>query len=82
MMPGLPLLHARYQHEIAPKIAMDRAEIVSLTGTLNTPAGEFLNVLEIEESSPLEPLVKESKLYARGIGLIQDGSLKLTKYSK
>jgi hypothetical protein len=82
MMPGLPLLHARYQQEIAPKIAMDRAEIVSLTGTLNTPAGEFLNVLKIEESSPLEPLVKESKLYARGIGLIQDGSLKLTKYSK
>ena len=82
MMPGLPLLHARYQQEIAPKIAMDRAEIVSLSGTLKTPAGDFTNVLKIDESSPLEPLVKESKYYARGIGLIQDGSLKLTKYSR
>ena len=82
MMPGLPLLHARYQQEIAPKTAMDRAEIVSLTGTLKTPAGDFSSVLKIDESSPLEPLVKESKDYARGIGLIQDGSLKLTKYSK
>jgi len=82
MMPGLPLLHAKYQQEIAPKIAMDRAEIVSLTATLKTPAGEFSNVMKTEESSPLEPLVKEAKFYARGIGLIQDGSLKLTKYPK
>ena len=82
MMPGLPLLHAKYQQEIAPKIAMDRAEIVSLTTTLKTPAGEFKDVLRTEESSPLEPLVKEAKYYARGIGLIQDGSLKLTKYTR
>lgn len=82
MMPGLPLLHARYQQEIAPKIAMDRAEVVSLTDKLKTPAGDFSNVLKIDESSPLEPLVKESKYYARGIGLIQDGTLKLTKYSR
>jgi hypothetical protein len=82
MMPGLPLVKARYYQEVAPKIAMDRAEIVSLTETLKTPAGTFTNCLKTEESSPLEPLVKESKFYAKGIGLIQDGSLKLTKYGR
>ena len=80
MMPGLPLLKARYFQEIAPKVAMDRAEIVSLSAALKTPAGDFTNCLKIDETTPLEPLVKESKTYARGVGLIQDGSLKLTKY--
>jgi len=80
MMPGVPLLKARYFQEIAPKVAMDRAEIVSLSVAMKTPAGAFTNVLKIDETSPLEPIVKESKYYARGIGLIQDGSLKLVKY--
>lgn len=80
MMPGLPLLKSRYYQEVAPKVAMDRAEIASLSVTMKTPAGDFTNCLKIEESTPLEPLVKESKHYARGIGLIQDGSLKLVKY--
>jgi len=33
-MPGLALLKARYYQEVAPRIAMDRAEIISLTETL------------------------------------------------
>lgn len=80
MMPGLPLLKARYYQEVAPKVAMDRAEIVSVSAAMKTPAGDFTNCLKIEETTPLEPLVKEGKHYARGIGLIQDGSLKLVRY--
>jgi len=78
MMPGTPVPGARYHQEIAPKVAMDRAEIVSLTATLKTPAGKFEKCLKTEESSALEP-GKEYKLYAPGIGLILDGKLKLTK---
>lgn len=81
MMPGLPLLKSRFYNEVAPKVAMDRAEIVSTSATFKTRAGEFKNCLKIEETTPLEPKTKESKLYAPGIGLIQDGSLKLVKYS-
>lgn len=81
MMPGMPLLKARYYQEVAPGVAMDRAEIVSLSETLKTPAGEFKNCLKIEETTPLES-GKEYKLYAPGIGIIQDGSLKLIKYGK
>lgn len=82
MMPGLPLLGARYQEEIAPRVAMDRAEIVSLTDVVRTPAGEFTNVLHTAETTPLEPLVRESKSYAPGVGLIVDGSLKLVRYGR
>ncbi len=80
MMPGLPLVKARYYQEIAPRVAMDRAEIVSTTGKLQTPAGAFTGVLETIESSQLEPGPGEAKYYAAGVGLLQDGSLKLVKY--
>lgn len=80
MMPGLPLLGARYFQELAPGVAMDRAVIAGLGGTLKTPAGEFKDVLKVRESTPLEPLVRETKYYAAGVGLVQDGSLKLAKY--
>jgi hypothetical protein len=81
MMPGTPLLGARYQQEVAPKVAMDRAEVVSLTETVQTPTGKFEKCLKTEESSAVEA-GKEHKVYAPGIGLIYDGNLKLTKYGQ
>ena len=79
IMPGTPRVGMRYYQEIAPKVAMDRAEIVSVSATLETPAGKFEKCLRTEESSSLEG-GKEYKLYAPGVGLILDGNLKLTKY--
>jgi hypothetical protein len=80
MMPGVPLLRGRYYQEIAPGVAMDRAEIMSISDTLTTPAGVFRAVLRVEETTPLERGARESKRYAAGIGLIQDGSLKLVSH--
>lgn len=82
MMSGQITLKARYYQEIAPKVAMDRAEIMSLNETVKTPAGEFKNCLKVEETTPLETGVREYKYYAPEIGLVQDGSLKLVKYGK
>jgi hypothetical protein len=82
MMPGLPLLRARHYQEIAPNVALDRAEIIAINATVRTPAGTFSNCLRVDETTPLEPLAKEAKYYARGIGLIQDGSLKLVRYGR
>jgi hypothetical protein len=79
MMPATPLLGARYQQEVAPKVAMDRAEVVSLGETLETPAGTFENCLKTEETSGIESS-KEYKLYVAGIGLVQDAGLKLTRH--
>ncbi len=77
MMPGIVLLGARYFQEVAPEVAMDRAEILSLDAMVETPAGTFEEVLVTEETTPLEPNAKELKFYAPGIGLIQDSTLKL-----
>jgi len=79
MMPGLPLVGARYYQEVAPGVAMDRAEIQSVNDSLETPAGKFEKVLTIEETTPLEP-DRAHKKYAPGIGLLSDGDLKLVKY--
>jgi hypothetical protein len=81
MMPGLPLLHARYYQEIAPGVAMDRAEVVSLSDSLSAPSGKMTGLLRTEETTPLEPGVREYKLYAPGIGLVRDGSLRLVSYT-
>jgi hypothetical protein len=82
LMPGQPLLGAKYAQEVAPGKAMDRSEVVELDAVMKTPAGEFKNCLKTEETTPLEPASKEFKHYAPGIGLVQDGSLKLVRYGK
>lgn len=81
-MPGVPLLGARYYQEIAPGVAMDKAEITSLDDTLDCPAGRFTRVLRIVETNDLEPGVAEPNLYVRGIGVVMDDGLELTRYGK
>jgi len=80
MIPGNLSIGLKYYQEIAPGEAMDRAEIVSVSETLKTPAGTFTNCLKTEETSGLNPSDKGCKTYAPGIGLIQDEDLLLTKY--
>jgi hypothetical protein len=80
MMAGTVCLGARYCQEVAPKVAMDRAEVVSLAESLETPAGKFTQCLAIEETSPLEPGSKSTKLYAAGVGLLNDGKLRLVEH--
>jgi hypothetical protein len=80
IMPGTILLGARYYQEIAPNIALDRAEIVDMGEIIQTPSGDFPDTLIIRETSPLEPDVAELKYYAAGIGLIQEEDLKLERY--
>ena len=58
---------------------MDRGEIVSLNDTVDTPAKTFDDVLRIKETTPLEPGDVEYKFFAAGVGIIQDGTLKLEK---
>src|SRR5262249_46702791 len=80
MMPGTPLLGARYYQELAPKAGMDRVEILSVNETVETPAGTFKNCIKVEETTPLEPGSKEIKYYAPGVGLVKDDKEELIKY--
>jgi len=79
-MPAKPRIGDRFYQEIAPEVAMDRVEVISNSESLKTPAGEFHDCLKTEETTPLESGVKEYKIYAKGIGIIQDGDLLLKRY--
>ena len=80
IMPGTILLGARYYQEIAPNVALDRAEIIDMGQVIQTPAGDFIDTLITRETNPFEPNVAELKYYAAGIGLIQEEDLMLEHY--
>ena len=79
-MPGTPeARRCSYYQEVAPGVAMDRAEIVSLTETCKTPAGTFKRCMKVKETRRSTPAL-EYKYHAPGIGLVRDEDLKLVKY--
>ncbi len=78
-MPAKPAVGGRYYQEVAPGLAMDRAETISLGEAVETPSGKFSNCVKTAETSTMEKGT-EYKLYAPGIGLVQDDGLKLVKY--
>jgi hypothetical protein len=47
-----------------------------------TPGGTFERCVRFEETTPLESGVKDYKLFAPGIGMVQDASLKLIRYGR
>lgn len=80
VMPGSPKVGMKYYQEMAPGVAMDRAEIVSVSETCKTPAGTFKNCMKVKEGTALDPKVTEYKYHAPGIGLVRDEDLLLTRY--
>ncbi len=80
IMPGTPKVRMRYYQEVAPGVAMDRAEIVSLDETCKTPAGTFSRCMKVKETSALPLTAKEYKYYAPTVGLVGDQELRLVKY--
>jgi len=80
IMPGTLLVGAAYFQEVAPGVALDKAEIISLAETVATPAGTFENCLETFETSALDKKAKGTKFYAPGIGFVKDGDVKLTSH--
>ena len=71
---------SKYYQELVPGIAQSRAEVISTSAVVSTPAGVFERALITKESSPLEPGRTEEKVYGLGVGLIEDGSLILVRY--
>jgi len=82
MLPAKTSVGAKWYQEMAPEVALDRSEVLALDKSCECPAGKFTKCLEIEETTPLESTVKEKKLYAPGVGLVKDGSLRLISYGK
>jgi len=78
MIPGKPTKGDKFYQEIAPKVAMDRVEIVSVDETVKTPAGTFQHCVHLRETTPLESDVSH-KYYAPGIGMIKDDEFELVE---
>jgi hypothetical protein len=80
LVAGAPRPKMKYYREIAPSVAMDRVEIVSVSETCITPAGSFPNCMKIKLTSALEPALRDYQWYAPGIGMVVDDKVRLVRY--
>jgi hypothetical protein len=80
MMPAAPRAGQRFYQELAPGVAMDRVEIVSVEEAVVTPAGRFAKCVHVRESSPLEKALRDDKWYAAGVGQVRDAKMVLVRH--
>ncbi len=69
---NIELSTGEFTQEIAPGVAMDRAEHLAMGLTVNTKAGTFNRCVETRETSPLDPGIMSMKKYCPGVGLVVD----------
>jgi hypothetical protein len=72
------ILGQRYYQELAPGVALDRAEHVGADLEIEVAAGNFDECIEVTETTPLEPDSESTKVYCRGVGLVIDNDLEAT----
>jgi hypothetical protein len=78
MVPAKPVVGQKFYQEVAPKVAMDRVEVVSTDESIRTPAGVFDHCLHLRETTPLESDVSH-KYFASGIGIVKDDEFELAE---
>ncbi|QDU83036.1 hypothetical protein Pla163_01320 [Planctomycetes bacterium Pla163] len=71
-MAACPYPGQAYRQEFLFGEAEDVARVSAVGLTVTTPAGTFMNCIETEEWTPLEPGVYERKFYAPGIGFVKE----------
>jgi hypothetical protein len=78
LMPApAPAVGDYWSQEVAPGVALDRAEVVGVGETFVVPAGTYHDTIRTREWTPLEPDDEEFKVYARGVGLVIDAAVAL-----
>lgn len=80
IMPGTFLLGSRYFQEVAPGVALDRAEHAAMNLELDVPFGALESCVEIVETTPLEPRSQSIKIYCPGVGLTVDSGVELAEH--
>jgi hypothetical protein len=78
-MPAKPTVGMSFQLEIAPRVGIDVATVVASGVRTTVPAGTFTNTIRVRDRNPLDG-TSGNKIYARGVGLVLDGPLKLLRY--
>ena len=79
--PGVVMLadprpEDRYRQEYLAGHAEDLARVIGTEPSVTVPAGTYADVLVTEETTPLEPDLVEDKVYAAGVGLIEERTIK------
>ena len=71
-MPANPARHIGelYRQEHLAGVAEDRGRVIAVHASITVKAGTYQDCVETEDTTPLEPNVKERKLYCRGVGLV------------
>jgi uncharacterized Fe-S cluster protein YjdI len=69
------ILGQRYYQEVAPGIALDRAEHVAADLEIDLQAGNFDDCVEVTETTELEPGAESTKVYCPGAGLVIDNDV-------
>jgi hypothetical protein len=75
-MPARPRVGERHRQEHYAGHAEDRFQVVSLDARVTVPYGSFAHALLTKEWTPLEPAVLDAKFYARGVGQIEERTLR------
>ena len=75
-LPGIimtadPTVGLAYTQEHYANEAEDKARVIRVGDSVTVPFGSFDDVLVTEEWTPLEPDVRERKIYARGLGVVR-----------
>ena len=70
IMPASPEVGMTYRQEYYEDEAEDNGEVLALGQQASVPAGEYDDLVETADTTPLEPDVLEHKYYARGVGLV------------
>lgn len=71
-MAAEPRIGDGYKLEYLRGEAEDQAAVLALDATATVPFGTFTDLLETEDTTPLEPGLVEHKLYAEGTGLVRE----------
>jgi hypothetical protein len=74
---GAFLLGSRYFQELAPEVALNRAEHVALGLDVEVPAGTFEGCVEVRETTGLDTTQVSTKTYCPGTGLVIEDDVEL-----
>jgi hypothetical protein len=75
-MEANPVVGHEFRQEYYKGQAEDQFKVVDLAASVTVPYGSFTNALLTEETTSLEPSVVDNKYYVRGIGQIEEVSVK------
>jgi hypothetical protein len=73
-MPANPSAHIGelYRQEQLVGVAEDRGRVIAMRASVTVAAGTYRDCVETEDTTPLEPDLRERKFYCRGIGLVRE----------